>query len=185
MRHNGDLTDSGFFGSETGDGVEALDPTVVDLVDELAARAPPGREGLLRVLLGLQDAFDRVSGRMQVLVADRFGLSPAQVAGVVSFYPRLSARRRSGSGLDVCTGSGCFLAGGERIAGLIADEVSERRAPEDGSLPAVRRERCFGVCGLAPVVRNDGRILPIREPGELEELVGSLPGSGAVGKVGS
>lgn len=92
---SGDLVDSGFFGSEGGDGAEALDPAVIDLVDELSAKAPPGREGLIRVLLGVQNGYSRVSWRVQELVADRFGLSPAQVAGVVSYYPMLSAHRQS------------------------------------------------------------------------------------------
>ncbi len=182
MRHNGDLTDSGFFGSEVGDGAEALDPAVVDLVDELLAEAPPGREGLLRVLLGLQNAFDRVSGRMQVLVADRFGLSPAQVAGVVSYFPKLSGRHRRGPGLEVCTGPGRFLSGGEWILGQVAGEASELPASAGEPLLAIRQDQCLDVCGLAPVVRTDGRIRPIRAPGELDELVDSLLGTGADGE---
>ncbi len=87
---SGDITDTGFFGTEGGDGPEALDPAVVALVDELMAGAAPGREGLIRVLLGLQRTFDRVSWRVQELVAERYGMSTAQVAGVVGYYPRLS-----------------------------------------------------------------------------------------------
>jgi NADH:ubiquinone oxidoreductase subunit F (NADH-binding) len=86
----GDLTDSGYFGAEGGDGAETLDPAVVALVDELVAVAPAGREGLVDVLLGIQRTFDRVSWRIQELVADRFGLSPAQIAGVVGYYPDFS-----------------------------------------------------------------------------------------------
>ena len=92
MQFTDEITDSGFFGSEGGDGAEALDPAVIELVDQLLVRAPAGREGLIRVLLALQRTFDRVSWRVQELVADRFGLSPAQVAGVVSYYPRAELR---------------------------------------------------------------------------------------------
>ena len=85
MQFSGDIADSGFFGSEGGDGAEALDSAVIALVDQFLAQEPGGREGLIRVLLALQQTFDRVSWRVQELVADRFGLSPAQVAGVVSY----------------------------------------------------------------------------------------------------
>ena len=86
----GEIADSGFFGMEGGDGAEALDPAVIELVDELMAAAPTGREGLLRVLLGLQRTLSRVSWRIQELVAERYGLSPAQVADLVSFFPGLN-----------------------------------------------------------------------------------------------
>jgi NADH:ubiquinone oxidoreductase subunit F (NADH-binding) len=88
-----DVTDSGFFGTEGTDGPEALDPAVTALVDRLRAGAQPGREGLIRVLLGVQGAFGRVSWRVQELLAELYGMSPAQLAGVVSFYPELSFDR--------------------------------------------------------------------------------------------
>jgi NADH:ubiquinone oxidoreductase subunit E len=176
VKWTGEITDSGFFGTELGDGAEALDPAVIDLVDELSAQAPPGREGLIRVLLGLQHTFARVSWRVQELVADRFGLSPAQIAAVVSFYPKLSSERRGLVEVDVCTGSGCCLRGGERILRRVADAVSERRSTGSEARFAVNGERCFGVCGLGPVIRAHGRIRPIRGQRELDDQVDSLLG---------
>lgn len=92
-----DITDSGFFGTDGGVGAADLDPAVIARVDELMADAPDGREGLLQVLLGLQRTFRRVSWRIQELVAERYGLSAAQVAGLVSFFPMLSAERDGAS----------------------------------------------------------------------------------------
>ncbi len=177
-----DVIDSGFFGTEGGDGAEALDPAVIDLIEEVLAQAGPGREGLLRVLLALQQAFDRVSWRVQELVADRFGLSPAQVAGVVSYYPKLSADRRGRLKLDVCTGSGCALVGGERVLRDVTRDATERTSPADERQLAVGHERCFGVCGLGPVVRTHGRIHGGVEPGEVGELVESMLGRGPEGE---
>ncbi len=173
------VTDSGFFGSEGGDGAEALDPAVVELVDELLACAPAGREGLIQVLLGLQETFDRVSWRVQELVADQFGLSPAQVAGVVSFYPALSSERQGRPRLDICTGTACFLRGGDRTFECAKHEAVER-APEGGDTGlAVIQERCFGVCGLAPVVRTGMGIQPRSGADEIHEVVETMVGSPA------
>jgi NADH-quinone oxidoreductase subunit E len=173
---NGDGTDSGFFGTELGDGAEALDPAVVDLVDELSAQAPPGREGLIRVLLGLQHAFGRVSWRVQELVADRFGLSPAQIAAVVSYYPKLSSERRGPVEVDVCAGSSCSLRGGDRILRRVSDAVSPRASTGSEPRFAVNGERCLGVCGLGPVIRAHGRIRPLGGQRELDDFVDSLLG---------
>jgi len=153
MQFTDDITDSGFFGSEGGDGAEALDPAVIELVDELLVREPSGREGLIRVLLALQQTFDRVSWRVQELVADRFGLSPAQVAGVVSYYPKLSAERQGRLKFDVCTGTACFLCGGEGVLQQITRAVDERRPGDGEPILDVRGQRCLAVCGRGPVIR--------------------------------
>lgn len=174
MHFTGDITDSGFFGTEGGDGAEALDSAVIDLVDELMARGPGGREGLIRVLLGLQKTFDRVSWRVQELVADRFGLSPAQVAGVVSYYPKLSAERRGRLKFDVCTGSGCFLSGGEEVLRQVTRAADARNPVDAEPNLAVGRERCLGLCGLGPVVRIADRARTVAEPDAAEGLVADL-----------
>ena len=174
MKVTGDITDSGFFGSEGGDGAEALDPAVIELVEELLVRAPSGREGLIRVLLALQQTFDRVSWRVQELVADRFGLSPAQVAGVVSYYPQLSAERHGRLKFDVCTGTACFLCGGEGVLRQITRTVDERGQVDGEPNLAVRRQRCLAVCGLGPVVRVEDRTHSVTEAGAAEGLVVDL-----------
>ncbi len=171
---SGDITDSGFFGVEGGDGADALDPAVIDLVDELVANAPTGRDGLLRVLLGLQQAFDRVSWRVQELVADRFDLSPAQVAGVVSFYPRLSAERRGRMHLDVCTGIGCWFDGGDDLLRDLEQAASSRQEKLDEPRLAVIRQECLGICGLSPVVRAQNRVRSLPVDDESAELVVEL-----------
>jgi len=173
---NGDITDSGFFGSELGDGAEALDPAVIDLVDELSAQGPPGREGLIRVLLGLQRAFARVSWRVQELVADQFGMSPAQIAAVVSYYPALSAERRGPFEIDVCTGSSCSLRGGDRMLRRVSEVVDGRGSTDSDPDVLVRGETCAGVCGLGPVIRVQGRVRSIRGQSGLDDLLESLLG---------
>jgi len=148
----GDITDSGFFGTDGGVGAADLEPAVIARVDELMADAPEGREGLLQVLLGLQRTFRRVSWRVQELVADRYGLSPAQVAGLVSFFPLLSAERdepdgrtdeRPGSGVLFRTGSAIlpFPAGrGHRVLDRcgMADDGLEKPGVPDGAYDVLR-----------------------------------------------
>lgn len=178
----GEITDSGFFGTEGGDGAEALDAAVIELVDELVANAPEGREGLIRVLLGLQQTFRRVSWRVQELVADRFGLSPAQVAGVVSFYPRLSAQRRGSMTIDICTGSGCFLRGGGPLLNEAARIAVAKNPGDEEDVFDVRQERCLGICGLAPVVRTDGKVRASVGEDEVGGLMESLVEPGQRGE---
>lgn len=174
-----DITDSGFFGARGDDGAEALDPAVIALVDELIADAPNGREGLLAVLLGVQRAFNRVSWRVQELVADRFGLSPAQVAGVVSFYPLLSDSRRGRRRLEVCAAVDCRIRGSEKL--LVAARAAAARQQEAAEEPEleVRRVGCVGLCGRAPIVLSAARVQTVKSSDDAHDLVRRLlAGSG-------
>lgn len=166
-----DVAESGFFGAEGGDGADALDPAVVALVDELVAAAPAGREGLLPVLLGLQTAFDRVSWRVQELVADRFGLSPAQVAGMVSFYPELSPERRGRLRIGVCAGTGCWLAGSDGLLDEATRQLHTDRTAVGEPRLAVERPSCLGICGLGPAALTGERARPATSCSGLGRLI--------------
>jgi NADH-quinone oxidoreductase subunit E len=170
-----DEPDLGFFGTEGVDGAEALDPAVVGLVEELIARAPDGREGLLGVLLGIQRAFDRVSWRVQEMVADLYGLSPTQVASIVSFYPELSADRRGRLKIHVCSGPSCHIRGGEGVHETMADTIADLVIPpgEDPRV-AVDLEGCMGACDRAPVIRVADRIYDRLGEGETRDLLDTL-----------
>lgn len=174
LPRSGDITDSGFFGTEGGDGAAALDPAVIELVDELMANAPEGSGGLLQVLLGLQRAFDRVSWRVQELVADRYGLSPAQVAGLVSFFPKLSGNRRGRLKIDVCTGSACWLAGSGVMPGILEQETRGPKGSDGEPRIATGETNCLGICGHAPVIRCHDRVRTGVEEGEVADVVKSV-----------
>ena len=167
----------GFYGAEGADGAAALDPAVIELFNELVANAPAGREGLLTVLLGLQRTFDRVSWRIQELVADRYGVSPVQVASLVSFYPRLSAERRGRLKVEVCTGTDCHLRGGHRLLDGLAGAATARSGTGSEARAEVVGESCLGLCGLAPVVRVHERVHGRAELDDVEEAVRRWLGS--------
>ena len=168
----------GFFGAEGADGAAALDPAVIELVAELVAAAPPGREGLLTVLLGLQRAFERVSWRIQELVAERYGMSPVQVAGLVSFYPGLSAERKGRLKVEVCTGTNCHLRDGGRLLEALGGVVDPDPAATGEPRFAIVPERCLGLCGLAPVVRVNDRVQAELEAEDAGSAVGRWLASG-------
>jgi NADH-quinone oxidoreductase subunit E len=161
----------GFLGPEGVDGAAALDPAVIELVNELVAVAPAGREGLLAVLLGLQRTFGRVSWRVQELVADRYGMSPVQIAGLVSFFPELSAERRGRLKVEVCVGTDCHLRGADRVIEALSGSAAEAKPVSGEPEVVVEQERCLGLCGLAPVVRVNDRLYAGSETNRIERTM--------------
>ncbi len=77
----------------------------------------------------------------------------SEVAGVVSFYSFFSTQPRGKYLIRVCLGTACYVRGGKEVLAAIERElevkVGETTADKLFSLDV---GRCFGACGLAPVL---------------------------------
>ena len=100
-------------------------------------------------------------------IAEGLGRPYSEVAGVVGFYSFFSTVPRGRNVIRVCLGTACYVRGGR--AGLdslkkeLGIDVCETTADRELSLEVAR---CFGACGLAPVITvNDivhHRVKPAR-----------------------
>ena len=77
----------------------------------------------------------------------------SEVAGVVSFYKFFSTVPQGKYVVRVCLGTSCYVRGGKEVLDSFRDalkiEVEETSADD---LFTLKVGRCFGACGLAPVV---------------------------------
>jgi NADH:ubiquinone oxidoreductase subunit E len=93
----------------------------------------------------------------------------SEVAGVVSFYSFFTTVPRGKHLVRVCLGTACYVRGGKQILESLKDalriEVGETTSDREFSLDV---GRCFGACGLAPVIMIDDdvhqRVKPARLP---------------------
>ncbi len=91
----------------------------------------------------------------------------SEVAGVVGFYSYFSTVPRGKHLIQVCLGTACYVRGGKEVLAALKDalriEVGETTADRQFSLDV---GRCFGACGLAPVIMIDDdvhqRVRPAR-----------------------
>ncbi|MDZ7619688.1 MAG: NAD(P)H-dependent oxidoreductase subunit E [Patescibacteria group bacterium] len=91
----------------------------------------------------------------------------SEVAGVVSFYSYFSTVPRGKHLVQVCLGTACYVRGGKEVLASLKEalriEVGETTADRLFSLDV---GRCFGACGLAPVIMIDDdvhqRVRPAR-----------------------
>jgi NADH:ubiquinone oxidoreductase subunit E len=91
----------------------------------------------------------------------------SEVAGVVGFYSFFSTVPRGRNLIRVCLGTACYVRGGMQVLESLKKElgidVGETTEDRDFSLEVAR---CFGACGLAPVITvNDvvhHRVKPAR-----------------------
>jgi len=142
-----------YFGASGPHPTDPPPPEIVQLVDGWVEAHPGGHERLIPLLHTVQSHLGYLPSAVQELVADRLGIAPVQVEGVVSFYHFFTTTPRGRYQLKVCMGTACFVRGGQRLVATLEDVlgIGIGGVTEDRlfSLDAVR---CIGACGLAPAM---------------------------------
>ncbi len=134
-----------------------------DVIQQYAGQ--PG--ALIPVLQIAQRMFGYLPETALKRVAKALKKPYSEVAGVVSFYSYFSTVPRGRHLIQVCLGTACYVRGGKEVLAALKDslriEVGETTADRHFSLDV---GRCFGACGLAPVIMIDDdvhqRVRPAR-----------------------
>jgi NADH:ubiquinone oxidoreductase subunit E len=96
----------------------------------------------------------------------------SEVAGVVSFYSFFTTVPRGKHLVRVCLGTACYVRGGKEILSALKNmlgiEVGETTSDRVFSLDV---GRCFGACGLAPVIMIDDVVHQRIKPGRLLKIL--------------
>lgn len=143
--------------TEAGTGcVCAAEMTEAEMLSELGDltaeyRDKPG--GLIPALQVAQSRFGYLPESVLRQIAKDFEKSYSEVAGVVSFYSFFSTTPRGRNMVRVCLGTACYVRGGKEVLSALKKElgidVGETTEDRQFSLDV---GRCFGACGLAPVL---------------------------------
>jgi NADH:ubiquinone oxidoreductase subunit E len=96
----------------------------------------------------------------------------SEVAGVVGFYSFFTTVPRGKHLVRVCLGTACYVRGGKQVLASLKDllriEVGETTSDRLFSLDV---GRCFGACGLAPVIMIDEDVHQRIKPGGLAKIL--------------
>ncbi|PYN99528.1 MAG: hypothetical protein DMD91_12550 [Candidatus Rokuibacteriota bacterium] len=127
-------------------------------VRRLQGLYPDKRGALLPVLHLAQDTFGYVSLDVEEYVAGLFGLSPAHVHEVVTFYTLYFQRPRGRHVVAICHNLSCHLAGSPRILAHVKDRlgVDVGETTDDGRV-TLQSVECLCACEHAPMMQVDDR----------------------------
>lgn len=83
----------------------------------------------------------------------------SEVCGVVGFYSYFTTVPRGDHTVRVCLGTACYVRGGKEVLEAIRREldIDVGETTEDRRF-SLEIGRCFGACGLAPVVMIDDTV---------------------------
>lgn len=113
-----------------------------------------GKPGALIPALQLcQNMLGYIPREALTMVSERLGEPMHKVYGVVTFYSFFSLNPRGKYTVRVCLGTACYVRGGNQVLQALENElgIGVGETTED-RLFSLEVGRCFGACGLAPVI---------------------------------
>lgn len=121
-------------------------------IETVAGEAGP----LIPVLQKAQELFGYLPKHILKHISVALDVPYSEVAGVVTFYSYFSTVPRGKHVVRVCLGTACYVRGGKEVLRAVENElgIAVGETTED-RLFSLEVGRCFGACGLAPVVIVD------------------------------
>ena len=146
-------------------------------VDEAVARLGRGPEAAIPILQAVQEHYRYLPVEALRRVCDQTEITPAQIAGIATFYSQFRHRPMGKHLVSVCHGTACHVKG----AGTLHDAIlrhlriaGDADTDPDG-LFTVQKVACLGCCTLAPVLQIDGvtfgHMTPDRVPAMVSDFL--------------
>ncbi len=129
---------------------------------------------LIPALQRAQELFGYLPDEVIRHISRRLDIPFSEVAGVVTFYSFFSTVPRGRRLIRVCLGTACYVRGGQEVLAALRHELGiEVGQTTEDRLFSLEIGRCFGACGLAPVVMVDDDVHQRVKPARVRELLSS------------
>jgi NADH-quinone oxidoreductase E subunit len=155
----------------------AFDKAIEGEIAAVCGRYPESDTGaaLLPVLWLCQERWGWISPGIMRAVAERLGLAPAFVEGVVTFYTMYQRRPPGRYLLQVCTTLSCQLCGTTDLVAHLREKlgIGFGETTEDGNFTLVDVQ-CLGACGEAPVIQINNDYYTDLTPESLDRILEGL-----------
>lgn len=153
-----------------------LGPEFEKIVDGLVARYPQPKAAMLPLLWEVQRRRGWIDLDTERWVAQRLGVEPAHVHGVVTFYTMFHPKPVGKYHIQVCSTLSCMLRGSEDVVGHLQRKLGIKpgETTPDGKFSLVKVE-CLGSCGTAPMLQLNDAYYENLTPEKLDRLIDALP----------
>ena len=104
--------------------------------------------------------------------AEQLGVPLSQMYSAASFYAAFSFTPGGRHTIHVCEGTACYVKGSQELLARLRAELGITPDETTSDLQfTLKRVRCVGSCGLAPVVRVDEDTYGQLTPNGLDEIL--------------
>jgi NADH-quinone oxidoreductase subunit E len=116
---------------------------------------------LIPLLQDIQETEGYISKDAIKFIEKRFGLKPAEIYGVATFYSMFRLKPIGKHAVKICKGTACHVSGEDNLI-LAIRAVLNLRADQDTTddgLYTLIEVACIGCCSLAPALIIDDKII--------------------------
>ena len=122
-------------------------------ISKMAQEYGHARKGLLPILEEIQRKYQHVPDFAMQDIANKLGIHPAEVYGVVTFYHFLSQEKKGKFIIRLCQTISCNLAGKDAVATQLENELGIKfgETTSDGRF-TLEYVNCMGMCDQGPAM---------------------------------
>ena len=129
----------------------------ISLLEDVLNEYAGSSGNLITILQKAQNIYGYLPKDVMYCIAERVGVTPADVMGVATFYSQFRLTPIGKYLIMACQGTACHVNGSERITAAISEYlgISNGETTADG-LFTLENVACLGCCSLAPVIMING-----------------------------
>lgn len=147
-------------------------PSILGKMIESSLAHPSAKSNPLKTLLAIQQRLGHVPLAVIPHVAQALGVTEADVAGVLSYYPDLRTSAPGRHVIRVCMGESCVANRCPAVLRAVRDYVDRGAGEIDPcNRFTVEQVYCMGNCALSPTVAVDQDIFGRVEPAQIPSLL--------------
>jgi NADH-quinone oxidoreductase subunit E len=126
---------------------------------------------LLNELQEIQDKFGWLPEEQLLALAERRGLPPARLYGIVSFYSRFYTEPVEKYIIRICKSISCGINGCDQIRQAVEDCLQVKDGHSRDGQFRLEMVECLGQCGEAPVMTINDRVFSSLTPEKAVRIV--------------
>lgn len=150
---------------------EASEEQIIEQFFEILRAYPVEPGSLIPLLQTAQRMLGYLPAQVLKQIAAKLDKPYSEVAGVVSFYSFFSITPKGKHLIRVCLGTSCYVRGGKEVLEACKKQlnIDVGQTTED-RLFSLDVGRCFGACGLAPVMLVNDTVHQRVKPSKIGEI---------------
>lgn len=146
------------------------------LIDSILDKYECSRVKIIPIMQEIQAEYKFLPKDALTYVADKMGMSEADLYGVATFYADFSMNEKGKYVIRVCNGTACHVRKSDDVQEALYEATG--MSPDDhmskDGLFTIERVSCLGACGLAPVCVVNDVVHPKMTPDKMRKLIMEL-----------
>jgi len=152
--------------------INVSEEEIMEHLDHVIAESKDRPGSLIPLLQLTQKMYGYLPQAALKKISQELQIPMSEVAGVVGFYSFFSTKPKGKNVVRVCQGTACYVRGGNEVLSAVKNElkINVGETTEDRMF-SLEVGRCFGACGLAPVIMVNDEVIQRVKPSKIADVL--------------